>query len=466
VIYNKLYERFFWLSLIIIFLFGGYCNGISLRDEDPTTRDKYLAVFKEAYHNVRLMYPDRKKANRKNLFMGALSGMFEALGDPHSIFLDARTLAYLESQVIGSFGGLGFSIMNRDNEIIILYTLPNTPARRADIRSRDRIIEINGKPINKLSLSKIMKKLRGKPSSPIKLTILRGRSKQRIEKALSREIISAKEVDTHIFEGGIGYIRLRQFSNFAAIFVKEELIKLKNKKVKGLIFDLRGNPGGSLHSCLYIINYFLDGEKKLVYIKGSKDKPGQFHKSNNNNVVFPNVPLVVLANEGSASASEIFVGAIQDHNRGIVIGNKTYGKGSVQTYTASSSGMNVGYKVTIAKWYTPNGRAINGVGLEPNIKIKSPDYTLDDKYYIYKLLKIKLIENYVEDHPNLTKDEIREFIKLARKEGIKLKKSILVYLLKSEKYMYEPDIVTDMSYDKVLKAGWENLVKRIKITNK
>lgn len=450
-------EHLFWLSLTWIIMFSGYCTGNFSRVADPDERSKYMALYKEAYEIVKSRYPDQIKTKPSRLMEGAVTGLFESLGDPYSVFLNHRFFSILNSQLVGTFGGVGFSITQRKDEFLILYTLPQSPARRAGLKPRDRIIKINGKSVKNLSLIEVIQKLRGPEKSSVNLTVKRQNKTLTVK--VTRDVIQAQDIETAVLDNNIGYLYLKNFSNSSAFAVREALLKLKKQGIKSLIFDLRDNPGGNLNECLYIVNFFLKGNKPLIYIKGN-DANGDITTSHDRVTIFPDLPLVVLGNGGSASASEIFIGAIQDHERGLIIGEKTFGKGSVQTYTESSVIPRVGYKVTHKKWYTPDGRIIDHKGLEPDIKVAAPELTLDDKYYITKLLNSNKIADYVEKHPNLKPNEIRTFIQDVKSSGYILSDELIIRLLKSEKYLFQYEVALDMEYDKVLKKAWMELNKK------
>ncbi len=455
-------ERILWLSLVIIVTFSGYCSG-HLREVDTEVRDEYMSLLKQAYHHVRKRYPDRKLLSSRRLIYSAIDGAFNSLGDPHSTFLNERDFSFLESSMTGAFAGIGISLSRRDGHYIILYTLPKSPARKAKLRSRDRLIEVNGKPVKNVPFPKLVTLLRGKANSKVRLTVLRGDNDQRITATLKREIIGPYEVEVRILKKKIAYIRLHQFSNISSERVKQVLLYLKAKNIKGIIFDLRGNPGGELNNALYIINFFLGGDKRLASVRSNIKSDNRSYSSDSRISIFPDpgVPLAVLADNRSASASEMFIGAMQDHKRGVIVGSKTYGKGSVQIYQTSRVFQKVAFKVTQAKWYTPKGRAIDHKGLVPDIPVPKPRFTLEDKYYISKLLKSRIHEGFVKSHPKLKKSEIKEFVRLARSKGIRLKKKYLVRYLKAEKYLFSPGPILDMSYDRVLRKAHKYLTHQI-----
>ncbi len=456
-------ERILWLSLLVIVIFSGYCGSGHLREVNPEVRDEYMSLLKQAYHHVRKRFPDRDLTTSRRLIYSAIDGAFNSLGDPHSSFLGERDFSILESSMSGAFAGLGMSLSRRDGYYIILYTLAKSPARKAKLQSRDRLLEVDGKSVKNVSFPKLVSLLRGKPKSKVRLTVLRGDNDQRVTATLKREIIGPYEVEVRILKKNIAYLHLYQFSNISSERVKEVLLQLKAKDIRGIIFDLRNNPGGELNNALYIINFFLGGDKRLASVRSKVKSDNRSYSSDSRISIFPDnsVPLAVLANNRSASASEMFIGAMQDHKRGVIIGSKSYGKGSVQIYQSSRTSLKVAFKVTQAKWYTPKGRTIDHKGLIPDIPVPEPNYTLEDRYYISKLLKSRIHESFVKNHPKLRKSEIKEFVKLARSKGIRLRKKHLVHFLKAEKYLFRPGPILDMSFDRVLRKAHRYLTRQI-----
>ncbi|MDH5680682.1 MAG: S41 family peptidase, partial [Spirochaetota bacterium] len=454
-------ERFFWILIILLILAMGYCARHVSREENVAEQDKYMRLFHEAYTKLRTHYAlaDKVKSSKK-LVYGAIKGMFAATGDPYTSFMDERFFSMLKEQMGGQFGGIGFSLMKRDKQYVILYTMPGSPARRGGILPRDRLIKINGKPTKKMKYRDVLKHLKGPVKTKVNLTLSRGKSKKVFTVTIIRAIIKTPDVEYKMLKNKIAYLKLKQFSHVAAGPMEAVLSKFKKNNIKGLIFDLRGNTGGSLETCSAITNFFLEGNRKLVYIKGHIEQPGHYLKSHGSRTIFPTLPLVVLSDGMSASASEIFIGAMQDHRRAVVFGSKSFGKGSVQVFNRSDTGLNVGFKATNSMWYTPKRRAIHKVGLDPDIEITRTKLSQTERYYLYRLNKMKLIEKYVEAHPKLSRKDITRFNKRLKKKKINLNKDLVTYLLKYEKYLFKGGLIIDMNHDKVLSAAWNYLNHR------
>ncbi len=454
---RKIIVLFFLLGLVLAV---SYCNSEQiLDDKNPKAKDYYFSLIREAYWLVKTNYIHSKKAGSKKLFLGGIKGMFQALDDPYSVFLDDKIMAPYLQAMKGKFGGLGISIKLEDKKIIIIMVMPNSPAQKAGLRPGDEIIAINGKATKKMTLEKVIMKLRGKPKSKVKLTILRPSGNQKFTKSITREAFKTIDVVYRVMKKKIGYIWLRQFSPGVAGEFKVALLDMKKRKIKGIIVDLRNNPGGSLGTCLRIMNYFLKGGLKLTSMKMKNEKEGDDALSNSRHSIFKKLPLVVLANNHSASASEVFIGAMQDYKRGTIIGTKTFGKGSAHTYELSNVWRKVLYQATLARWYTPHGRLIHKKGIQPDITVKEPKYTLDEKYCITKLIRTKELERFVKNHPSLSSSDINQFMKLIKSKGLKLKRIQAISLLKSEQYSYKIGPPWYPRYDRTLRKGWEFLTK-------
>lgn len=302
----------------------------------------------------------------------AASGILSSL-DPHSAYLDSNSLKNLQVQTKGEFGGVGIEITMEHSVVKVISAIEDTPAFKAGVKSGDYIIKIDGKNIYGKQITEVVEMLRGKPGSKVKVSIARKFEKELIEKELVREIIKVKTVKSALYNN-IGHIKLITFSEKAeqevidAIKKFEKDLAKEDKKLAGLVLDVRNNPGGLLDQSVKVSDLFLNKGVKIVAIKGrdkSKDKEFIDEKDE---VLIKNVPIVVLINEGSASASEIVTGALKDNKRAIVIGKKSFGKGSVQTVIPLSNN-NGALRITTALYYTPNDISIQAYGIKPDIEV-------------------------------------------------------------------------------------------------
>ena len=286
--------------------------------------------------------------------------------DPHSAYLDKEAYDELKVGTTGQFGGLGIEVGMENGFVKVISPIDDTPAQKAGVKAGDLIIRLDDKPVKGLSLNDAVKIMRGEPGSPIVLTIVREGAEQPIKLKLVRDIIKVKSVKSRLLEPGYGYVRLSSFQAKTGESMIEAIEELKKPgKLKGLVIDLRNNPGGVLNAAVTVSDAFID-DGLIVYTDGRvEDAKMKFNASPGD--LLEGSPIVVLINAGSASASEIVAGALQDHNRAIIMGEKTFGKGSVQTILPNSNGAAV--KLTTARYFTPSGRSIQSEGIAPDVSI-------------------------------------------------------------------------------------------------
>jgi carboxyl-terminal processing protease len=332
---------------------------LGAKDENIYTEIK---PFMEAVYQIQLRYVDEEKTNSKTLVEGAIRGMMETL-DPYSQYLDEEAFNDMTQETKGEFGGLGIEISIRNKQLTVVSPIEGTPAYRAGIKAGDIILKIEGESTDGIQLMDAVHKLRGKPGTKVIITVLREGWEEGREIKITRDIIKIRSVRSLKLDENIAYLRLNQFMETSSKDLKKELEQFKKTGVKGLILDVRNNPGGLLDSSVEIAEFFLDKGQVIVSTDGRLEQMKQQFKAEHES--FWELPLVVLVNEGSASASEILAGAIQDNKKGMVVGAKTFGKGSVQTLLRLSGGGAL--RLTTAKYLTPKGVAIHGVGIEPDI---------------------------------------------------------------------------------------------------
>jgi len=325
---------------------------------------KELELFEHALSLVRSDYVEEPQA--KQLIYGALKGMLSTL-DPYSQFLDPDSYNELKVDTEGEFGGLGIELTVKDELLTIITPIDDTPAFRAGLRPGDRIVKIDGQITRGLTIVEAVKKLRGKPNTKVALTILREGENELKEVTLERAVIKIRSVrEADILEDHIGYIRLSDFRERTTQDLEAAIKKLKGEQMDGLILDLRNNPGGLLDVAISASELFLQRHQLIVSTKGRIKNQNQEFRSKVDGPA-SGLPLVVLINEGSASASEILAGAIQDHRRGVILGTKSHGKASVQTIFPLKDGSAL--RLTTSKYFTPNGRSIHGQGILPDVLV-------------------------------------------------------------------------------------------------
>ena len=311
-------------------------------------------LFDDVLGHVSAYYVD--SLGETDLYQKATEGMLEQLEDPYSVLLTGDDYKALTEQTSGNYAGLGIQIDVRDGWITVVAPLPETPAERAGVQTGDQIIEVDGKSTEGWKNDEAVKALRGTPGSKVTITVRRSGIPEPIKYTLTRAQIHIRSVPAGtMFEGGVGYISLNPVSETSAGELRQEITAMKRKGMKSLILDLRYNPGGLLDQGVEVSDLFLDTKQEIVSTRGrARGATKQFFDDARQN--WPELPIVVLVNEGTASAAEIIAGALQDHDRAVVVGTPTFGKGLVQTLFPLGEG--VALKLTTARWYTPSGRTI------------------------------------------------------------------------------------------------------------
>ena len=355
------------LLLVLTLSLGG---GVASKSQDTSATYENLRLFTEVLSIVQSQYVDEVPA--KDVIYNAIKGTLRGL-DPHSSFLDPEMYREMQVETSGSFGGLGIEITLRDDILTVVAPIEGTPAYRAGVQPGDRIVKIEGISTKDMQLTDAVKRMRGKPGSKIIISIVREGWVEPKDFDIIREQIRVQSVKTQELETGIEYIRLRQFQEQTAQDLETVLDKYsKGAKIQGLVLDLRNNPGGLLTSAVEVTEKFLDAGRLVVYTEGRVRNQNMRFQANARRV-YTDFPVVVLVNQGSASASEIVAGALQDWGRAIVIGTQSFGKGSVQTIIPLSDGS--GLRLTTAKYFTPKGRSIHGKGITPDIIVEGPKTT-------------------------------------------------------------------------------------------
>ncbi len=309
---------------------------------------------------------DKKgKVDDMKMYYGALKGLVESLDDPYTRFVEPKVLEEENMEMEGEYGGLGIYMASRDGRTIVIAPIEDTPADRAGIKPLDEIIKVDDKNVMGMDSDEVVKMLRGPAGKPVTIQIRRKNVDKLIPVKIVREIIKIKTVRMEMLNDGVAYIKLNHFNLKTDGELRAAIKKAMDKKAKGIIMDLRNNPGGLLDVCVDVTSQFIP-KGVVVGMKGRFEKANDtlYAKEGRAN----NLPLVVIVNEGSASAAEIFAGAVKDHKRGTIVGMKTFGKGSVQTLFNLPDGS--GIYVTIARYHTPSGFVLDHKGLQPDIKVE------------------------------------------------------------------------------------------------
>ncbi len=324
-----------------------------------------LKTFSEVLNQVQKHYVEETKP--KDLIQGAIRGMLGTL-DPHSAYMTPEMYKEMQVETRGEFGGVGIQIGVKDNRLSVIAPIEGTPAYRAGIKAGDFIIKVNEDSTKDLSLMDAVTKMRGPKGSKVNLTVQREGTPEPLVFTLLRDTIRIESVKSKMIDN-LGYVRLTQFQEATGRDLSKAIKQFRDQKVQGTILDLRNNPGGLLTAAVDVSEQFLPSGKLVVYTKSREGKKDEWFAKSKDQL--EDLPVIVLVNEGSASASEIVAGALQDWGRAVVVGATSFGKGSVQTILALGDGS--GLRLTTAKYYTPKGRSIQSTGITPDIVVKLPN---------------------------------------------------------------------------------------------
>jgi carboxyl-terminal processing protease len=358
-------QRRFWMlgPMVVVALVLGVLLGKGWeRTGHATETYEELKTFSEVLTQVQRNYVDETKV--KDLVQGAIRGMLSTL-DPHSAYMTPEMYKEMQVETKGEFGGVGIQIGVKENRLAVIAPIEGTPAYRAGIKSGDFITKVNEETTKDLTLMDAVQKMRGPKGSKINLTIQRDGTVDPLQFTLVRDTIKIESVKSKVLDN-IGYIRLTQFQESTGRDLSRVLKQFKDQKLQSTILDLRNNPGGLLTSAVEVSEQFLPGGKLVVYTKGRESKKDEWIAKGKDQM--DDSPMIILVNEGSASASEIVAGALQDYGRAVIVGTTSFGKGSVQTILPLGDGS--GLRLTTAKYYTPKGRSIQSTGITPDIVVK------------------------------------------------------------------------------------------------
>ena len=399
-----------FLSAVLWVGISGFHQGL-LAGTDKTYEE--LKVFSDVLDIIEKNYVD--PVDSKNLIRGAIRGMISSI-DPHSAFLLPEAYKDLQIETKGHFSGIGIVITMQDKIITVISPIEGTPAYKAGIKAGDQIIKVDGEETKTMMLWEAVKKMRGKKGTSVVITIRRKGLSELIDFTIVRDIIPLESVRSHLLKPDYGYIRITNFRENTADDVKRALRKLEAGKtpLKGLILDLRDNPGGLLDQAIKVADIFLD-KGRIVSIKGRLETHSKVYAAHRDKDKHPHL-MVLLINEGSASASEIVAGALQDHGRALVLGTTSFGKGSVQTVEPLRDGS--GLKLTIARYYTPKGEAIQARGIVPDVLVEER-YVSGSEGKKLPHMKEKDLKNHILPEPKEgLSDEMKD--KILEIRGVKV----------------------------------------------
>ncbi|MDI6780554.1 MAG: S41 family peptidase [bacterium] len=448
----RLRNVLWFLALAIIISMSVDAN--SQGQESPELYDG-LRLFGKAFSLIHTQYVEEIPA--KTMVYGAIDGMLKSLGDAHTRFLTPELFKEMKVETEGSFSGLGIVIGIKQENLTVISPIEGTPADLAGIKAGDYIIEINGTSTKNLSLHEAVQKLRGPQGSQVVITIKRDGVEEPFKVTLTRAIIEVHSVKSAIIQQDIGYIRITNFTQKTPKEFEDALVKLEKKGMKNLIIDLRNDPGGLLESAIDVANNLLAKNSLIVSIAGRQQEMNREFRTTGKGLYLDN-QIIVLLNEGSASASEILAGAIKDNKRGLLLGVKSYGKGSVQTLLPLPDGS--GIALTTAKYFTPSGVCIHGKGIVPDVIVEMPEITSKDQEMWLKLEDSPYLKEFAKGHPAYTDEDIKTLQGSLAKGGIELSGLIIRRAVNIEigRLNVDKEIVCDLKCDPQLQRAVDILI--------
>ena len=436
---------------------------------------QYIKRFNYVFDQILQNYVD--ELDPKILYEGALKGMMEAIGDPYTVYLDPDSMRDMNETTSGNFGGVGLTISKPTENtpekpayVEVASPVEDSPGAKAGIQSGDKIIAIEGEPTPSMTMNEVLLKLRGEIGAPVTITILRG-ANMKFDVTLVRALIEVPTVKYGMIEGtSIGYVRLIQFTPETPIRLQDALDKFQANNYTGLIMDLRDNGGGLLNSGVSVADKFLS-EGPIVSTKSRiPTENQQFTASSSSTTIKKDIPVVVLINRGSASASEIVAGALKDYHRAYLVGERTYGKGSVQQIRYLTYNYSEGFKYTTARYYTPSDINIDKIGIPPDLEISNlKKFTEDEEKKYIEMLNSNVITDLVEKNPNMSEADIAlAAVKISKEYGFE--ERLVRRLIRVQVQRLQPAALYDLDWDlqlneaiKIVEKGdFANLVKNTK----
>lgn len=422
----------------------------SVENDSKITSFQYVKKLNSVFDFVQQNYVD--EIDPKILYEGALKGMLDAIGDPYTLYLDSDYMRDLNDTTSGSFGGVGLSISKATEStadkpayVEVASPIDDTPGAKAGIQAGDLISAIDGMPTPSMTMNEVLQHLRGEIGTPVTVTILRGAS-MKFDVTLIRALIEVPTVKYGMIEGTkIGYARLIQFTPDTAIRLQDALNSFEKNEYKGLIIDLRDNPGGLITSAVDVADKFIDNGPIVSTKSRLLFENSQFTASKEKTTAKRNIPVVVLINKGAASASEIVSGALKDYHLAYLVGERTYGKGSVQQVIPLSS--TDGIKITMARYYTPSDMNIDKIGIPPDLEVKNLDtFTPEEETLYVDLVKSDIITKVVENKPNMSEADIAlEAANIAK--DYPLDERLIRRLIRIQVQKTQPSVLYDLDYD-------------------
>ena len=434
------------LAVFLLFLF---IAAFALARRSDLGEERYIELFVDVLRHVRDFYVEEEEVGTRDLVEGALKGMIDSLDDPYSTYLTGEEMELLEETTSGQFGGIGVVIGETRRGIEVSRPIRGTPAFKAGILPGDLIVAVDGRSIVDLGLDEAVQLIRGEPLTEVGLTIRRNGNEW--EATLMRAVIETNSVERAVIDRGMGYLQILSFTMNTLQQVRDALDYLRDADYQGLILDLRGNPGGLLDSVVEVADLFLEKGTTVVSTESRVLALNRTYRSLQEPVVSPDIPIVVLIDRYSASASEILTGALKDHQRALVVGETSYGKGSVQEILPKGEG---GVKLTSSYYLTPSGANINEVGIAPDVVVEVEELTEEEKESYRELVQSSRIESFLDSNPRPDDARIRDFLRSLQAEGYSIREELIRQYIKDEinrrNYVYP---IYDLEYDTVLRQA-------------
>ena len=445
----------------IVALIAVFCAALSFSAPAAYAQDakaesqRYFSIFQSAFNFILENYVDT--VDPKVLYEGAMQGMFDSLGDPYSVFLTDAMMNDLNDTTTGRFGGIGLYISKplpdpklpeRRLYVEIVSPIEDTPGWRAGIMPGDQITHIDGETTEPLSMDEVLKRLRGEPGSTVTITILRGAGLVFDEK-VTRAMIEVPTVKRAMLPDGVGYLRIIEFTPQTISRVRESIDWFAAQRYKSLVVDLRNNPGGLLQSVIQVADLFLE-EGVIVSTKSRNRYENAVYQAKPDLLVPAGMRVVVLINRGSASASEILAGALKDQKRAYLVGEKSYGKGSVQQVLPLGD---TGFKLTMSRYYTPSDANIDKVGIAPDLAVKEPELSPEEEASLSSLIERDVFGAFAAANPNASPQQIDQYVKGLRAAGSPVSDRVLKKMLRNQLERTSIGPIFDLDYDLQLNAA-------------
>jgi len=450
-------ERTVWIvvtaALAAVIVLLTFTPRVLAGNQEAETQ-RLLTKFYEVFRFVQENYVE--EVDPGVMIDGALKGLFESLEDPHSAYLAADEMRDLDDTTTGRFGGVGLIISKVERGVEVISPIEDTPAYRAGVNAGDIIVAVDGQSVVDFNIDEVLSVLRGAPGSPVTMTITRGKS-LRFDVDVVRAMIEVPTVKKAMIPGGIGYLRVIQFTPLTTERVEEAIGFFQANGYRSLIVDLRSNPGGLLASVIDVADFFMSRGPIVSTRSRVPAENHVFYASSRNTVIPEDLPVIVLINRGSASASEILAGALKDTGRATVMGESSYGKGSVQQIKRVGE---AGFRLTMSRYYTPLGKNIDKVGIAPDVEVLEPELTEAEEQSLSLLIEQNRIQQFLAKHPDPSEAQIKRFEQELAAEGIILADRYVERLIRNEinRTNNNPPVY-DLDYDLVLRQAVERLSK-------